>query len=207
MKQLTNHPFSRDDFKTEKVETVYKGYARVDKFHLTHKRFDESQSNPIARECFNSGDAVIVLPYDPIRDEVLLIEQFRVGPIDRGDHPWIFECIAGRIEPEETPEDVARREAVEEAGLSTGRMEEIGGYFQSPGIFAEHITYFCAEADLSKAGGVFGLESEDEDIRAIVAPREEAAAAAFNGQIVSAPTALALAWLELNASRLREIWK
>lgn len=203
---LTATPFGHRDVTVLEKTIAHKGYARVEQLTLSHGLFAGGQSPVITRELFISGDAVMVIPFDIANQSVLLIEQFRVAPLHRGEHPWIFEGIAGRIDTHETPETVARREAMEEAGCDLGTMEKIGGFYQSPGIFAEHITYFCAKADLSAAGGLFGLEAEDEDIRAVVVPLEEALAAVDSNRIVSAPTALALLWIARNRGRLEKKW-
>lgn len=204
--KLEKFRFVAKDVSLKKRETVYSGYAKVDKFTLSHKKFNGGQTPDISRECFISADAVIVLLYDPKTEQVALIEQFRVAPFMHGESPWIFECVAGRIDKDETAEEVARREAIEEAGCETGRMIEIGGYYPSPGIFAEHLTYFCAEADLSAAGGVHGLDEEDEDIRAIVVDFDDAQAAIYDGRIVSGPTALALQWLVAHREEVKRNW-
>ena len=102
----------------------YANFFAVEEYDVSWRRFDGSQSATVNRAAFISGDAVTVLPYDPLRDRVLLIEQFRAGPYARGDdQPWLLEVIAGRIDPGETPEEAARREAVEEAGLTLGPID------------------------------------------------------------------------------------
>lgn len=188
------------------VEPVYEGYATVKKYTLQHELFRGGMSPIITREIFISGDAVMVIPYDVESQSVLLIEQFRIAPLYHGENAWILEGIAGRIDTDELAPDVARREANEEAGCSLDVLEKIGGFYQSPGIFAEHITYFCALADLSTAGGVFGLEEENEDIRTLVIPLDEALAAVDDNKIVSAPTALSLLWIARNRERLTDQW-
>jgi ADP-ribose pyrophosphatase len=126
---------------------------------LSHRRFDGGMSPLITREIFISGDAVTVLPYDPVRDRVLLIEQFRTGALGRGDPlPWQLEAIAGRIDPGEAPEDAARREAVEEAGLMLGRLEPVAEYYPSPGAMTEYIYSYVALCDLPD--GVAGVEAD-----------------------------------------------
>ena len=205
-KSLNLSAFSEADVVVEASPTVYGGYAKLKRLTLRHGLFQGGMSASVTRELFISGDAIMVIPYDVRQQSVLLIEQFRVAPLHRGDHPWIFEGIAGRIEADEIAEDVARREAQEEAGCPLGLVEKIGGFYQSPGIFAEHITYFCAPADLSCAGGLFGLEAEDEDIRALVVPLDEALEAVDDNRVISAPTALSLLWIARNRERLTEKW-
>jgi ADP-ribose pyrophosphatase len=148
-----------------------------------------------------------VLPFDPRAGTVLLVEQFRAGPWARRDpQPWILETVAGRCDATEPPEATARREAREEAGLELGRIERIAAFYPSPGIAAEHITAFVAEADLGAAGGLHGLDEEHEDIRAIVVPLEDALEAVETGEINTSPVILSLLWLARNAERLRAAW-
>lgn len=185
----------------------YLGFFAVEEFDLRHSKFNGDTSNVLRRAVFASGDAVTLLPYDAVRDQVLLVEQFRAGPFARQDpNPWCLEAIAGRIDAEETPEAAARREAFEEAGLTLGRVERLFGYYPSPGAVAEYLTSFVAEADLGAAGGLFGLATEQEDIRAIVVPFELAHDAIASGEVNNAPLLLSLQWLATNRRRLRAEW-
>lgn len=195
------------DLETVERDFAYARYFGVEEHLLRHRRFDGGMSAVVARGVFTSGDAVTVLPFDPRAGTVLLIEQFRAGPYARCDpRPWVLETVAGRCDRAEPPEETARREAREEAGLELGRIERIAAYYPSPGIMAEFITAFVAEADLSAAGGVHGLAEEHEDIRAIVVPLAEALAAATAGEVNNAPLLLSLYWLGSNAERLRRAW-
>jgi len=189
------------------LDRPYARYFAIEAHRLRHRRFDGAISPVIERAVFVSGDAVTVLPFDPVRRAVLLIEQFRVGPLARRDpHPWCLEAVAGRCDAGEDPEATARREAREEAGLDLGRIERMLAYYSSPGIAAEHITAFVGEADLGAAGGIHGLASEDEDIRAHVLPLAEAMALAAAGEVNNAPLLLSLLWLEREADRLVAAW-
>jgi ADP-ribose pyrophosphatase len=186
---------------------TYARHFAIEEHRLRHRRFDGGASDLIDRAVFTSGDAVTVLPYDPRRDLVLLIEQFRAGPWARRDpRPWCLETVAGRCDQIEPPEATARREAREEAGLELGRLERIAGFYPSPAIMAEYIVAFVGEADLDGAGGTHGLAEEHEDIRALVVPLADALAAVASGEIDTAPLMLSLLWLERNAPRLREAW-
>ena len=196
-----------DDVELLERRQAYARYFAVEEHLLRHRRFDGGVSDPLERAVFTSGDAVVVLPYDPGRDAVLLIEQFRAGPWARRDpRPWRLETVAGRCDRDEPPEATARREAREEAGLELGRLERIAAFYPSPAIMSEFITAFVGEADLGAAGGVFGLPEEHEDIRAQVAPLDAALAAVESGEIDTAPLMLALLWLRSNAARLRAEW-
>jgi len=186
----------------------YARYFAVEEHRLRHPRFDGGMSEPVERSVFASGDAVTVLPFDPKAGTVLLIEQFRAGPWARRDpRPWCLETIAGRSDRAEPPEATARREAVEEAGLTLGRLERIGGYYPSPGIASEFIVGFVGEADLGGAGGTtHGLAEEQEDIRTLVVTLEAAMAAFASGEIRNAPLIVSLLWLDRHAARLRRAW-
>ena len=187
---------------------AYARYFGIEEHVLRHGRFDGGRSDPLERTVFTSGDAVVVLPYDPRRDSVLLIEQFRAGPWARNDpRPWRLETVAGRCDRAESTEETARREAREEAGIELGRVELIAGFYPSPAIMSEFITAFVGEADLGGAGGVFGLPEEHEDIRAQVVALDAALAAVGSGEIDTAPLMLALMWLQANAGRLRAAWR
>lgn len=198
---------SRSDVVPETRSFGYSFFVAVEDHVLRHRRFDGRMSRPIGRAVMASGDAATVLPFDPNRGTVLLIEQFRAGPFVRSDpHPWVIETVAGRCDRLEPPEETARREAREEAGVELGRLERIAGYYASPGISAEFITAFIGEADLETAGGVHGVASEDEDIRVLVLPLVEAVAAMRSGEVNNSPLLVSLLWLELHHARLAADW-
>ena len=200
--------FGREDVRLERHDRPYTGFFAVEEYTLRHRRFDGGWSNPLERCAVVWGDAVTVLPYDPRRDRVLLIEQFRPGPLARGDsRPLCIEVVAGRIDADEAADDVARREAVEEAGVILSRLERIGGYYPTGGLAAEHLTSFVGEADLPVLGqSLHGLAEENEDIRAMVLPFDEAMSAALVGDINTAPALLSVLWLAANRDRLRAAW-
>lgn len=183
----------------------HSGFFSVEVHHLRHRRFDGEMSSPLIREVFVIGDAVTVLPYDPHRDRVLLIEQFRMGPFGRGDPlPWQLEAIAGRIDPGETPEDAARREAVEEAGLVLGRLEKVAEYYPTPGAVAEYLYSYVALCDLPDGvAGVFGAEDEGEDIKGHLLPFDRLVEVMASGELGNAPLLLTVLWLQRERARLR----
>ncbi|MBO6851272.1 MAG: NUDIX domain-containing protein [Marinobacter sp.] len=198
--------FNASDVKVEKRETVFQGFFRMDKLWLTHPRFDGRDMPVFTRELFIRGDATCVLPYDPERDEVVLLEQFRLGAMDRDQSPWLLELVAGMNEAGETPEDVAQREGQEEAGLTFSSLEKICNYLVSPGGTTELIHLYCGRISTESAGGLFGVEHEHEDIRAHVVSADEAIAMIADGRINNAAAIIALQWLQLNRPRLREGW-
>lgn len=183
---------------------VYRGFFNLSRFRLRHTLFAGGWSEPLSRELFHRGRCVAVVPYDPVTEQVILIEQFRIGAVGDKAVPWLMEIVAGAVEPGESPEDVAHREAVEEAGCTLGRLLRIGEFYTTPGGCSEKVTVFCGLTDCRAAGGIFGLDEEDEDIRALTVSLDEALAWIDAGIIDSAVPALALQWLALNRERLRQ---
>ncbi len=195
--------FSHQDVKILTRTVNYAGFLRLETRILQHAMFAGGMSPEIRREILVRGDAVGVLPYDPIRDEVLLIEQFRPGVCKAEHSPWMLEIVAGLVEDGESFEDVAIRESEEEAGCVVTSLEPIVGYYSSPGFTDEFLMLFYGQIDTSKAGGVFGLATEHEDIRASVYSAQTCFERLANGQIINASTVIALQWLQLNRQRLR----
>jgi ADP-ribose pyrophosphatase len=182
----------------------YAAFFAVDEYDLGLPRFGGGPPLQVRRAAFASGDAVTVLPYDPVRDRVLLIEQFRAGPYGRGDpDPWELEAIAGRIDVGEGPEEAARREAEEEAGVRLGPLHKVADYYPSPGVMTEFLYSFVAEADLPDGvAGLHGLADEAEDIRTHLVARADLAGLVTTGEIRNAPLLLSVAWLQANWQRI-----
>lgn len=183
----------------------YVNFFAVEEQDLRFRRFDGGESETVTRAAFVMGDAVTVLPYDPVRDRVLLVEQFRFGPYARGDrHPWSLEPVAGRIEPGDGPEDSARREAEEEAGLTLGRLELVARYYPSPGAVTEYLWSYVGLCDLpDDAAQIGGLDAEHEDIRGVVLEWAEFTAFLSGGEAENGPLILTGHWLAANRDRLR----
>ena len=190
----------------EKAE-AFRGYFRMDLYRLRHRLHEGGWSREITREVFERGRAAALLPYDPVLDRVVLIEQFRIGAYAAGRRPWLIEIVAGIIESGETAEEVARRETVEEAGCKVSAVVPISDYLVSPGGASESIALFCGKVDASKADGIHGCKDEDEDIRVFTLPFAEALAKVENGEIANAAAVITILWLALNRARLREEWR
>lgn len=178
------------------TETVYKGYGKIQQYKIKHKLFAGGWSNSFLRELYVRPDAVAVLPYDPKLDQVVLIEQFRVGALRDEVSPWQLELVAGVMDKDKTEAEVAVLEVQEEAGLETQELIPIYKYWSSPGGTSEHITMFCAIVDSTKADGVHGLDDENEDILVHVMSSKEAFAAVKDGKIKNAFTIIGLQWLD-----------
>ncbi|WP_239520955.1 NUDIX domain-containing protein [Pseudooceanicola aestuarii] len=195
----------RRDVTSLAVDAAHQGYFRTEVHDLRHPTFAGALSDPIRREIFVAADAAIVLPYDPLRDRVLLVEQFRMGPYGRGaPHPWVLEPVAGRVDVGETPAAAARRECAEEAGLSLHRLEEIGSFYPSPGFLTEYFYLYLGLCDLPDGHtGPGGLDNEGEDIRTHILSFEAAMDLLSRGEADNGPLILSLLWLARERSRLR----
>jgi ADP-ribose pyrophosphatase len=193
-------------FEIAEQHLLYDGFFRVHRYWLRHALFGGGMSDTVMRECFEPGKSVGVLPYDPQRDEVALIEQFRIGALQHPQGPWVLEAIAGIIEPGETATEVAYREAREEAGCELRELQFISRYLVSPGGNSEEQSVFCGLADTRRLGGVHGLASEGEDIRVHVVSLDEALEMVATGAIHAAQLIIALQWLALNRERLHALW-
>ena len=187
-------------------ETCFSGFYKLDRLRLRHRQFAGGMGPALSRELFVRHDAVCVLPYDPQRDCVVLIEQFRIGALDKSANPWLLELVAGLIDKDEQPEEVARREALEEANLALTSLWPITQYYPSPGGSDERVHLYVGRCDSNGAGGVYGLAEEGEDIRVHVWPLEDALAAINDGRIDNAASIIALQWLALNRIEVRGLW-
>jgi ADP-ribose pyrophosphatase len=188
-------------------EVAYQGRFRISRYQFRHGRYQGGQSDIIKREVFERGMAAAVLPYDPRRDEVVLIRQFRAGSYVAGRHPYTWEIVAGIIEDNESPEELARREAVEEASLEVRETIPVHDVILSPGACSEACVIFLGHVDTTNAGGVFGLESEGENILVKALPFAEVRAMLEHGEIDNAIAVIALQWLALHRDEVRARWR
>jgi len=193
------------DIVTHARRLPYAQFFAVEEYDLSWRRFDGAHSPITTRAAFVSGDAVTVLPYDPKRDLVLVVEQIRAGPFARGDRQsWQIEAIAGRVDPFETPEQAARREAVEEAGLTLTELVPVAQYYPSPGAKTEFLYSYIALTHLPDGcAGVFGLAEEAEDIRGHLISFDRLMALVASGEVANAPLILTALWLQRERARLR----
>lgn len=188
---------------------LFKKFFEMRELSAKHRLFEGGWGGTIVREVFVRGDAVGVLLYDPVNDLVGMIEQFRAGvhyshKAQSGEvSPWVIELVAGLCDKDETPEQIAVREALEEACVTVQKLEAIADYFCSPGGSDEYFYSFCGLCDLSNAGGVHGLPEEGEDIRVHLFD----AASLLQGKPTevynNAHNIVALQWLAVNRDRLR----
>lgn len=190
----------------EKEENCYQGFFHLKRFTLRHELFAGGMSPPIQRELLGMRRAVAVLLYDPEREQLVMIEQFRIGAIHDPEGAWVLELPAGLVEEGESDEEMARRECMEEAGIEIRNLEFIREYRVAPAATTERIGLYCAQVEASQAGGIHGLPEEGEDIRVRVLSVDEALRELDGGRINSSCPIIAMQWFQMNRERLKLAW-
>ncbi len=188
---------------TERADPLGR-FFKLQGFDVSHRRFDEGHQGPLPREVFVGIDAVLVLPYDPVRDRVVLVEQVRMGALERGDpNPWMLEPVAGMIDAFEMPEQAALRETREEAGLDV-TLRHVSSFYPSPGNATDYFYCYiglCDIPDVDRYTG--GLETEQEDLRLHVLALDDALTHVQSGEIAAGPGIMLIYWLALHREALR----
>lgn len=186
---------------------ILEAFFRLHRYRLRHSSFHGGWGGEIVRERIEDLAAVSVLLFDPGRDELVLVEQFRIGLMGSVEPPWSVETVSGFCDiAHESPEDVARREVREETGCELLALHPIGQFFVSPGMSVERISLFCGRVDAATADGVHGLEHEGEEMRVVRMPRGEAVTQLFR-RLNSTSVIMAVQWLEANLDALRRAWR
>jgi ADP-ribose pyrophosphatase len=188
-------------------DTVFDGFLRVDRYRLRHSLYAGGTSRELVRERVERLRAAAILLYDPDADQVVMVEQFRIGAHEAGEGAWLLEIVGGYVPPDESPEAVARREALEEAGCEVGEIEPIGEFYLSPGTSVERISLYCGRVRAPVGGTVHGLDHEGEDIRVEVLAADAAIAELFTGRVNSTTAIVTLQWLAARRADLRRRWR
>jgi ADP-ribose pyrophosphatase len=199
-------PFSHNDYEIINREVMYQGIFRLARYRLRHQLFSGGWSAVLIREVLERLSAIAILPYDPVSDRVVLIEQFRPGALAHPQSPWVTEIVAGVIDTKETPEEIAIREAKEEAACIIEDLIPIYDLFVTPGASTEYLYLFCGKVNASSIGGLHGLAKENEDIRAFTLDADEAFEQMRSGLIKTVPAIIALQWLQIHRDFVREQW-
>jgi ADP-ribose pyrophosphatase len=155
-------------------QTGYAGFYRLRCLTIEHERYDGRMTLPLSREVVERSDVAAALLYDPGRDTVVMVEQFRAGPYAAGQPPWLIDIVAGRIMADHSPEDTINREIMEEAGVGSLALRPIGCYYTAPHLSSERVHLYCAHVDSSRIAGTHGIAEEGEDIRPVVFSRPDA---------------------------------
>jgi len=187
-------------------EQCFKGFLSLVRFRLRHSLFAGGWSSVIERERIEYLNAVSAILYDPMLDQVVMVEQFRIGALEHGQGAWTLEPVGGVLKAAEDAREVVRREAMEEAGCEILDLEPIGAYHVSPGTSAARIRLFCGRIDAARAKGIHGLTEEGEDTRVVVMSTEQAIGELYSGRINTSAAIIAIQWLAMNRYRLRVEW-
>jgi len=177
------------------VIPVADGFLKVKRYRFATEMHNGSVQ-VIEREVMERGHAVGVLGYDPLRDEVVLVSEFRPGCFVAGDEAYTDNIVAGAIDGDESPSDAAVREMKEEAGLELRDPVLIhpGAYVSSGGT-SEKVALVAGIVDTGLAGGVHGNADEFEDILTVVLSRQEFVERARRAEITDFKTLVAAYWL------------
>lgn len=200
--------FTHNDYDIVKNDVLFQGnFLRLVRLAIKRRLFNGDISPVFNCEVLERKSAVAILPYDPVLDRVILIEQFRPGALTDSRSPWLLEIPAGIIDENEMPLDVAHREMIEEAGCEAQTLHPIFEYFVSPGGSNEYLHLYCGRIDASHVEGIHGLANENEDIRVLNLSTDEGIAKMYAGEIKTSPALLALAWLQVHKKQLQTLWK
>jgi ADP-ribose pyrophosphatase len=198
--------YKKKDVEIIEKTQLFSGFFEMTKFTFKHRLFEGGWSGLIQREVFERGHAVAVLLYDPDLSEFVLLEQFRIGALETSESPWLFEIVAGIIEPDEQPEEVCHRESLEEAGIAITQLSKALSYLSSPGGTTERLHIYIGKVDASKAKGVHGLEYEGEDILVHRVAESKAMKWIEQGIIDNAAALIALQWFAINKNKVLDEW-
>lgn len=193
-------------WKIHKNKRAYDGHFKVDQLVIQHELFAGGMSNMLTRERVSRKNSVAVLPYDPLRDEVVLVEQFRIGTLEQDESPWLIEIVAGLLEEGEDFEQVAIREAMEEANCVLDKLYYVTSFYPTPGGFAEISHIYIGQTNTQELGGTFGLQEEGEDIRVHVVSSDYAIEMLRQGKIRSAIPMIAMYNFMQLRKKLKEEW-
>lgn len=191
------------------AEVTVEGPASLGNGYRPYERYtahlaDDGAVVSQTRDILRGGCVVGVLAYDPVRDQVVLVRQFRLpaylalGPA----RSELVEIVAGGVEEGEPEEAAARRECLEEIGVAPGRMVPFLQFMPTSGITDEQATLFLAEVDAAAVPARTGLAEETEVIRPLVLSVDEALAMLAAGRCANGYLIIALQWLALNRARL-----
>ena len=191
----------KSKFEIINKKNIHNGFFKMNEYILKYKKYDGSWSKEVKREIFGGAMVSAVLPYDPVKREIVLIQQFRPGTIAKEFNNYLYEIVAGIIDPGETAEDTAKRECLEETGCKIKKITPIQGYFPAPGSSESFYHLFLGEIDTFEGERVMGLESENEDILVRSYKLSDVKEMMEKGEILNGLTLIALQWFFLNINK------
>ena len=193
------------DWKIHQKQLAYNGHFKLSKYELSHEKYNGDTTPLLQRELVGRNDAVAMVAYDPVTDEVVLVEQFRIGAMAE-DQPWLIEIVAGLIDEGESPEQVTIRESKEEIGCAPSKLIKIAGFYTSPGGISEWVHLYIGKISVEELDEAGGLEEEGEDIKIIVVPASDVPYMLSTGEVRSAIAIIGLQWFVMNRENIRQQW-
>ncbi|MDQ8934161.1 NUDIX domain-containing protein [Acinetobacter rudis] len=194
---IHNASFGRNDVTIEKTETIFKGFLHIERVSLRHRLFDQTEFGPqLTREIVHRKQAAGVILYDHQQQKFALIEQFRIGAIQDSTSAWQLEVIAGILDGDETAEDCIQREAIEESGCQAHNLQHLFSFYPSAGACDEIFHLYSASTTLPLEGGIFGLETEGENIKLHIIDYKHLDQLLNSQRLRNAPVIMALQWLK-----------
>jgi len=187
------------NLKFKNINKVFNGFNKVKRYKFQHKLFDSSWSNIISREILITKNAVAILPYDKVKNKVILIKQFRLGAILSNYNPFQIEIIAGLVEKSDKDlKSAVIREAKEEAGIEVKykKIQSIRDVLNSSGSTNESTSIFFCECTFKKLKKIRGNFNEDENIKVLELSPRKALELLFKKKIHSVNTIIALEWFK-----------
>ena len=151
-------------YKIINKKNLYSGFFSLNKYEFTHEKHNGEWTDTVGREIFSGATVSTLLPYDPIKKEIVLIQQFRAGVLSRGVENYLYEIAAGIIDDGENPEEAAIRECYEETGCEVKKIHPIQSYFPAPGSSEEYYYLYLGEVEAFEGERIRGVENENEDI-------------------------------------------
>jgi len=185
-------------YKIINKENLYTGFFNLNKYEFIHQKHDGNWTEKIEREIFSGAHVATLLPFDPLKKEIILIQQFRAGTLSRYDEDYLYEIVAGIIDENESPEKTAKRECLEETGCKVNKITKIQSYFPAPGSSESYYHLFLGEINSFKGERIMGLENENENILVKAFKINEVKDMLKRKKIKNGVTLIALQWFFLN---------
>jgi ADP-ribose pyrophosphatase len=187
----------------EKLAVAFRDYER---FHVELRDAD-GEVHRHTRDVLRGGRVAAVLAVDLLRNEIVLIRQFRLPAHFATGLGEMIEIVAGRVEQGEDAAESARRECFEEIGTKPAALVELFSVLPTAGVTDELVTFFLASVDATQVRERAGAADEGESIWPVKVPIDAALAALGGGRLHNGLLTLGLQWLALNRHRLDAILK
>ena len=184
-------------YKIINKKNLYSGFFSLNKYEFIHEKHNGEWTSTVEREVFSGAHVSTLLPYDPIKKEIILIQQFRAGVLSRYDENYLLEIVAGIIDEGENPEETAIRECFEETGCQVKKIQHIQSYFPAPGSSESYYHLYLGEIQAFDGERIKGLEKENEDILVKSFKIDEVRQLLKQKKIMNGVTLIALQWFFL----------